>query len=239
MSQTASEALLLVLKFLAPPLFVALSAVRFLRSVVGDIDHVDFLSPTQEASPSPEASSPPVPSSPAPPCESSFAAPSPSAPSPSAPSPSAPSPSSSLPSSLQLPTAVRPQVLSINTVQLVQPSQSSPSPSSPSDAGVRLTVRELLAQLGLPEEPSSLGDLQEPGLLPGYNSPTAPPPCRSTVHRLLSDLCPRRTSLRSIVKLRQSLLRLFLQALLLVQALRLLSRLLPQARLFSQAVRLL
>jgi hypothetical protein len=234
MSQTASEALLLVLKFLAPPLFVALSAVRFLRSVVGDIDHVDFLSPTQEASPSPEASSPPVPSSPAPPCESSFAAPSPSAP-----SPSAPSPSSSLPSSLQLPTAVRPQVLSINTVQLVQPSQSSPSPSSPSDAGVRLTVRELLAQLGLPEEPSSLGDLQEPGLLPGYNSPTAPPPCRSTVHRLLSDLCPRRTSLRSIVKLRQSLLRLFLQALLLVQALRLLSRLLPQARLFSQAVRLL
>jgi hypothetical protein len=229
MSQTASEALLLVLKFLAPPLFVALSAVRFLRSVVGDIDHVDFLSPTQEASSSPEASSPPVPSSPAPPCESSFAAP----------SPSAPSPSSSLPSSLQLPTAVRPQVLSINTVQLVQPSQSSPSPSSPSDAGVRLTVRELLAQLGLPEEPSSLDDLQEPGLLPGYNSPTAPPPCRSTVHRLLSDLCPRRTSLRSIVKLRQSLLRLFLQALLLVQALRLLSRLLPQARLFSQAVRLL
>jgi hypothetical protein len=40
---------------------------------------------------------------------------------------------------------------------------------------VRLTVRELLAQLGLPEEPSSLGVLQELGLLPVHTSLTPSP----------------------------------------------------------------
>jgi hypothetical protein len=138
-----------------------------------------FLSQAQEALSSPKSSSQlpssVPPSSPAPPYESSFATPSLSAP-----SPSSPLPSSSLPSSLQLPTAARrpPQVLSVNAIQLAQPSQSpsSSSPSSPPDVEVRLTVRELLAQLGLPEEPNSLDVLQELGLLPGYNSPTASSP---------------------------------------------------------------
>jgi hypothetical protein len=137
-------------------------------------------SPVLPSSPAPPyGSSVPSLSSPSPSYKSSFTAPSPSAPSLSAPLPSSPLPSSSLPSSLQPLTAVRrrPQVLSINTLQLDRSSlpQLSSSPSSPPDAEVRLTIRELLAQLGLPEEPSSLGVLQELGLLPVHTSLTPSP----------------------------------------------------------------
>jgi hypothetical protein len=43
-SETTSEALLLVLELLALLLFAALLAIRFLRSIVSDINHVDLLS---------------------------------------------------------------------------------------------------------------------------------------------------------------------------------------------------
>jgi hypothetical protein len=87
-----------VFKALLLVLFLVLPIVRFLRSVVGNINHVDSLSQAQEASFPKSPSQLPFsvpPSSPAPPYKLSFAAPSLSAP-----LSSSPLPSSSLPSSL-------------------------------------------------------------------------------------------------------------------------------------------
>jgi hypothetical protein len=135
-SQATAEALLLVLKLLALLLFVALSALRFLRSVV----HESFPSPAQEALeafPTPKS---PVPVSPAPLYESSsFAAPLPSPKSFIKPSiqpsvkPSVPSPPPSPPAPLQF---VLPPACSLYTPPLSAPS-SAPLQSSLLPTAVR------------------------------------------------------------------------------------------------------
>jgi len=165
-NQTLSELLLLVLEALFLVLFVVRSIVQFLRSVVGD--QVVFSVSRAQGEPTPL--------------------------------PLAPLLLARLlsPLSHSLPPvskAVRPQVLSVNTLsqepsqsQSLPPSQSlAPSPSSPLDEianeTVSLTYRELLEALNLPEDISSLDVLAKLGLLPEDTSqePSPSPPLSPSI----------------------------------------------------------